>query len=79
MTETPRPALATLRILVGMFFMLFGEYEGFGTDFTLWRVRREYRGFFVRSVYPWMKPARENIILPHARSFETLSGKVSNQ
>jgi len=28
-------ALATLRIVVGGFFLLFGEYKVFGTDFTL--------------------------------------------
>jgi hypothetical protein len=28
-------ALATLRIIVGVFFVLFGEYKVFGTDFTL--------------------------------------------
>jgi thiosulfate dehydrogenase [quinone] large subunit len=28
-------ALATLRILVGMLFVLFGEYKVFGTDFIL--------------------------------------------
>jgi hypothetical protein len=28
-------AFATLRILVGMFFVLFDEYKVFGTDFTL--------------------------------------------
>jgi thiosulfate dehydrogenase [quinone] large subunit len=28
-------ALATLRIVMGVFFVLFGQYKVFGTDFTV--------------------------------------------
>ena len=60
-------ALAALRILVGMFFLIFGEYKVFGTDFTLGGEFVAWvRGFLAQGAYPWMKPVLENIILPHA-------------
>ncbi len=48
MSETP---LATLPILVGMFFVLFGEYKVFGTDCTL-------RGGFEESGPKLPRPGR---------------------
>jgi len=35
-------ALATLRIVVGVFFVLFGEYKVFGTDFIVRHPLRRY-------------------------------------
>ncbi len=72
-------ALATLRILVGMFFVLFGEYKVFGTDFTLHGGFEEWiRSFLAQGAYPWMKPVLESIILPHARvcAFLTAYGEL---
>ncbi len=61
-------ALATLRITVGIFFVLFGEYKVFGTDFTLHGGFEEWiRSFLAQGAYPWMKPVLESIVLPHAR------------
>ena len=66
--ERNATALATLRILVGMFFVLFGEYKVFGTDFTSRGGFDEWiRSFLAHGAYPWMKPVLESIILPHAR------------
>jgi thiosulfate dehydrogenase (quinone) large subunit len=72
-------ALATLRILVGMFFVLFGEYKVFGTAFTLRGGFEEWiRSFLAQGAYPWMKPVLESIILPHAQicAFLTAYGEL---
>lgn len=72
-------ALATLRIVVGGFFLLFGEYKVFGTDFTLHGGFEMWiRSFLAQGAYPWMKPVLENIVLPHARvcAFLTAYGEL---
>jgi uncharacterized membrane protein YphA (DoxX/SURF4 family) len=85
MLEMPRrydrnaTALATLRIIIGIFFVLFGEYKVFGTDFTLRGGFEEWiRSFLAQGAYPWMKPVLENIVLPHARlcAFLTAYGEL---
>lgn len=72
-------ALATLRIVVGVFFLMFGEYKVFGTEFTLhggfegWIHR-----FLMQGVYPWMAPVLRYVVLPHARlcAFLTAYGEL---
>jgi uncharacterized membrane protein YphA (DoxX/SURF4 family) len=60
-------ALAVLRIGVGAFFLIFGEYKVFGTQFTLgggfqfWIIK-----FLEGGVYPFMEPVLRNFVLPHA-------------
>lgn len=73
MTE-PRPvesangrALAFLRIAVGVFFLIFGEYKVFGTQFTLhggfqyWIIR-----FLDGGAYPFMVSTLRGFVLAHA-------------
>lgn len=61
-------ALSTLRIVVGIFFVLFGEYKVFGTDFTVHGGFETWvRSFLAEGAYPWMKPVLQQVILPHAR------------
>lgn len=61
-------ALAFLRIAVGTFFLIFGEYKVFGTQFTLhggfqfWINKWLQEG----SAYPFMAPVLKNFVLPHA-------------
>jgi thiosulfate dehydrogenase [quinone] large subunit len=58
-------ALATLRIFVGIFFLLFGEYEVFGTEFTLHGGFEEsIRSFPAQGMYPWMAPVLRHIVCP---------------
>jgi thiosulfate dehydrogenase [quinone] large subunit len=65
--------LAGLRIAVGVFFIIFGEYKVFGTQFTLgggftaWIER-----FLNHSVYPFMVPVLRGFVLPHAKIFAFL-------
>jgi thiosulfate dehydrogenase [quinone] large subunit len=60
-------ALAVLRIGVGLFFIIFGEYKVFGTQFTLhggfqfWINR-----FLENGAYPFMEPVLRNFVLTHA-------------
>lgn len=72
-------AIAVLRILVGAFFLLFGEYKVFGTDFTMGGGFEQWiRSFLIQGSYPWMKPVLQHLVLPHARScaFITAYGEL---
>ena len=69
-------AIAALRIFVGIFFLLFGEYKVFGTAFTLHGGFEEsIRGFLAtQGTYPWMAPVLRHVVLPHARMCAFLTG-----
>jgi uncharacterized membrane protein YphA (DoxX/SURF4 family) len=72
-------ALAALRIFVGIFFLLFGEYKVFGTEFTLHGGFEEsIRGFLEQGAYPWMAPVLRHVVLPHAHlwAFLTAYGEL---
>ncbi len=60
-------ALAALRIGVGVFFLVFGQYKVFGTGFTL---GGGFTGYITRwlqsGTYPFMKPVLTGLVLPHA-------------
>jgi thiosulfate dehydrogenase (quinone) large subunit len=67
-------ALASLRIFVGIFFLLFGEYKVFGTAFTLHGGFEEsIRSFLAQGTYPWMAPVLRHIVLPHAHLYAFLT------
>jgi len=59
--------LAALRIGVGIFFLIFGEYKVFGTQFTLgggflaWINR-----FIAHGAYSFMTPVLRNFVVPHS-------------
>jgi thiosulfate dehydrogenase (quinone) large subunit len=60
-------ALAFLRIVVGILFLIFGQYKVFGTQFTLhggfqlWINR-----FLSDGAYPFMAPVLRGFVVPHA-------------
>jgi thiosulfate dehydrogenase [quinone] large subunit len=60
-------ALASLRIAVGILFLIFGQYKVFGTQFTLhggfqfWINR-----FLTDGAYPFMVPVLRGFVLPQA-------------
>jgi thiosulfate dehydrogenase [quinone] large subunit len=60
-------ALAVLRIGVGLFFLIFGEYKVFGTQFTL-RGGFQFwiNKFLEQGAYPFMAPILRSFVLPHA-------------
>lgn len=60
-------ALAGLRIAVGIFFLIFGEYKVFGTQFTRGGGFQYWINQFLSGgAYPFMVPVLKNFVLPHA-------------
>src|ERR1700744_3939371 len=56
-------AIAFLRIVVGLFFIVLGEYKVFGTEFTLRGGFAHYISDFIRSgAYPFMVPVLRGIL-----------------
>ena len=74
-------ALAFLRIAVGIFFLIFGEYKVFGTQFTLHGGFQFWINKWLEEggAYPFMAPALKNFVLPHATpiAFLTAYGEFS--
>src|SRR5262245_31674256 len=60
-------ALAMLRIGVGVFFLIFGEYKVFGTQFTLHGGFQYWINRFLEGgAYPFMAPVLRGFVLAHA-------------
>jgi thiosulfate dehydrogenase [quinone] large subunit len=60
-------ALAILRIGVGIFFLIFGQYKVFGTQFTLHGGFQFWINRFLEGgAYPFMVPILRGFVLPHA-------------
>jgi uncharacterized membrane protein YphA (DoxX/SURF4 family) len=56
-------AIAVLRIVVGLFFIVFGEYKVFGTQFTLHGGFQHYvSGMIHGGAYPFMVPVLKAIL-----------------
>ena len=66
-------ALARLRIAVGIFFLIFGEYKVFGTKFTLGGGFQYWINQFLDGgAYPFMIPVLKNFVLPHGTAIAFL-------
>jgi uncharacterized membrane protein YphA (DoxX/SURF4 family) len=66
-------ALALLRIGVGIFFLIFGEYKVFGTQFTLHGGFQFWiNKFLEEGAYPFMVPILRGFVLPHATAIAFL-------
>jgi thiosulfate dehydrogenase (quinone) large subunit len=67
-------ALAALRIGVGVFFLIFGQYKVFGTQFTLHGGFQFWINKFLTEggAYPLMDPVLRNFVLPHAKAIAFL-------
>src|SRR5437867_12214704 len=67
-------ALAMLRIGVGIFFLIFGQYKVFGTAFTLHGGFQFWINKFLEGgVYPFMAPVLRGFVLPRATAFAFLT------
>jgi len=67
-------ALAALRIAVGVFFLIFGQYKVFGTQFTLHGGFQFWINKFLEGgVYPFMEPVLRGFVLPHATAIAFLT------
>src|SRR2546427_7655360 len=66
-------ALALLRIGVGIFFLIFGQYKVFGTAFTLHGGFQFWINKFLEAgTYPFMAPVLRGFVLPHATAIAFL-------
>jgi thiosulfate dehydrogenase (quinone) large subunit len=66
-------ALALLRIGVGIFFLIFGQYKVFGTAFTLHGGFQIWINKFLEGgTYPFMAPILRGFVLAHATSIAFL-------
>jgi thiosulfate dehydrogenase [quinone] large subunit len=66
-------ALATLRISIGILFLIFAEYKVFGTQFTLGGGFQYWINSFLEAgAYPFMVPVLRNFVLPHATAIAFL-------
>ena len=66
-------ALALLRIGVGIFFLIFGQYKVFGTAFTLHGGFQFWINKFLEGgTYPFMAPTLRGFVLPHATAIAFL-------
>ncbi|HYT23545.1 MAG TPA: DoxX family protein [Candidatus Polarisedimenticolia bacterium] len=66
-------ALAMLRIGVGIFFLIFGQYKVFGTAFTLHGGFQFWINKFLEGgTYPFMSPILRGFVLPHGTSIAFL-------
>ena len=60
-------ALASLRIGVGILFLIFGEYKVFGTQFTLHGGFQFWINRFLEGgAYPFMVPVLRGFVMQHA-------------
>jgi thiosulfate dehydrogenase (quinone) large subunit len=61
-------AIVMLRIVVGAFFILFGQYKVFGAEFTQHGFAETIQGFLGQHAnYPFMAATLQHAVLPHAR------------
>jgi thiosulfate dehydrogenase [quinone] large subunit len=66
-------ALATLRISVGLLFLIFAQYKVFGSQFTLGGGFRFWiNRFLTEGAYPFMIPVLQKFVLPHATAIAFL-------
>jgi len=66
-TDLNSRSLAMLRIGVGVFFLIFGEYKVFGTQFTLHGGFQYWINRFLEGgAYPFMAPTLRGLVLAHA-------------
>lgn len=60
-------ALATLRVSIGILFLILAEYKIFGTQFTRGGGFQYWINSFLEAgAYPFMVPVLKNFVLPHA-------------
>src|SRR5450755_70485 len=74
MRDRNTAAVASLRISVGILFLIFGQYKVFGTAFTLSGGFQFWINRFLADggAYPFMVPILRNFILPHSTALAFL-------
>ncbi len=65
-TETLSKTIAAVRIATAVFFILFGQYELFGSGFARGGFQEYLRGYIASSAVSFYRPILANLVLPHA-------------
>ncbi len=61
--------IAVVRIATSAFFLLFGEYKVFGSEFTHGGFQQYLQGFIQNGAVSFYQPVLANLVLPHAVFF----------
>jgi thiosulfate dehydrogenase [quinone] large subunit len=72
--DTNSFAMASLRISIGIFFTIFGQYKVFGTQFVRGGFREYVEGFVRAGAYPFMLPVLKAILVHAATSMAIAIG-----
>ena len=72
---SPHVAFTSLRIGVGILFLIFAQYKVFGTQFTQGGGFQMWIDGFLKgqAVYPFMVPVLQGFVLPHATAIAYLA------
>ena len=66
--------IAVVRMATSVFFLLFGQYKIFGSEFTHGGFQQYLQSFAQNSAVSFYQPILSDLILPHARFFGYLVG-----
>jgi uncharacterized membrane protein YphA (DoxX/SURF4 family) len=64
-----RSTLVFSRVVLGSFFLLFGQYKVATPAFSHGGLQKYLHTFISDSAYPFFKPVLQNFVLPHATIF----------
>jgi uncharacterized membrane protein YphA (DoxX/SURF4 family) len=68
--------IAVIRIATSAFFLLFGQYKIFGSEFAHGGFQQYLQGFIQNGAVSFYQPVLANLVLPHAVFFGYLVGVV---
>ena len=68
--------IAVIRIATSVFFLLFGQYKVFGSEFTHGGFQQYLQSFVQNSAVSFYQPILADLVLPHAVFFGYLVGLV---
>ena len=68
--------IAVVRIATSVFFLLFGQYKIFGSEFAHGGFQQYLQGFIQNGAVSFYQPVLANLVLPHAVFFGYLVGVV---
>ncbi len=69
-------AIATARVVTGIFFVLFGQYKVFGSAFAHSGFAHYLDGYIQNTAVSFYRPVLSHIVLPHVVFFGYLVGIV---
>lgn len=64
-----RKTLALCRIILGVMFLLFGQYKLASPAFAHGGIQKYLQGYIEHSAYPFFRPVLQHWVMPHAVFF----------